>query len=51
MKTIIGSAVVILVLVVLLCFAIGYMIKQKKKGHCATCPYYENCEKRKKEGD
>ncbi|MDR0903280.1 MAG: FeoB-associated Cys-rich membrane protein [Ruminococcus sp.] len=49
MNTFIGSAIVILILITLLAFAVGYMIKQKKKGHCATCPYYENCEKRKKE--
>ncbi|MDR0986486.1 MAG: FeoB-associated Cys-rich membrane protein [Ruminococcus sp.] len=50
MKAFIGTTVVIIILVTLLAFAVVYMIRQKKKGHCATCPYYESCEKRKQEG-
>lgn len=39
--------IVLLIIVVLVGVAIGYIVKQKKKGvKCIGCPYAENCAKK-----
>jgi hypothetical protein len=40
-----GSAFVVFVIALLLGLAIWHMVKQKKNGKCATCPYYTECNK------
>jgi hypothetical protein len=37
--SIIGTAVVIIIIAAALFFAVRYMIKERKAGGCASCPY------------
>ncbi|MBQ2316407.1 MAG: FeoB-associated Cys-rich membrane protein [Clostridia bacterium] len=38
--------IIILVIAIIIIAAVGYIIRQKKKGkHCIGCPYAENCNK------
>ncbi|MDR0943976.1 MAG: FeoB-associated Cys-rich membrane protein [Ruminococcus sp.] len=41
----IGTIVVIFIIVLLLALVVVYLVKQKRAGRCASCPYYNNCGK------